>query len=245
MDPLAVYNPVMETQFYGDGEHNGGVYNSGNLNPYIYTYQNPIRFIDPNGKQVDAVDFIPFVGSARDIYRGARDGDWVTLGIGVVGLAVDIGTAGSGSIIKGGIKAGVKAGIKEVSEQGVKLVAKKTSQEILEKKLAKGLIMQGEKFSAKSYRHNLQVFTKMLGEGKDAHHIFPKAKKFAEFFSNAGIDVNNPANMKWLESTIHRGKNSAAHLKEWEAVMEKYAGKTPTIKQLQKEAARIEKIFKK
>ncbi len=51
VDPLAVYNPAMETQFYGDGQHNGGVYFWGNLNPYIYTYQNPINLIDPNGKQ--------------------------------------------------------------------------------------------------------------------------------------------------------------------------------------------------
>ncbi|MCW3161388.1 SpvB/TcaC N-terminal domain-containing protein [Chryseobacterium oryctis] len=51
VDPLAVYNPVMETEFYGDGQHNGGVYHWGNLNPYIYTYQNPINYIDPNGKQ--------------------------------------------------------------------------------------------------------------------------------------------------------------------------------------------------
>ncbi len=53
MDPLAVYNPVMETEFYGDGQHNGGVFYSGNLNPYIYTYQNPIMFVDPNGKQTN------------------------------------------------------------------------------------------------------------------------------------------------------------------------------------------------
>ncbi|MGE8555369.1 MAG: RHS repeat domain-containing protein [Chryseobacterium jejuense] len=51
VDSLAIYNPVMETQFYGDGQHNGGVYFWGNLNPYIYTYQSPINLIDPNGKQ--------------------------------------------------------------------------------------------------------------------------------------------------------------------------------------------------
>ena len=51
VDPLAVYSPVMETEFYGDGQHNGGVFYLGNLNPYIYTYQNPIVYIDPNGKQ--------------------------------------------------------------------------------------------------------------------------------------------------------------------------------------------------
>jgi RHS repeat-associated protein len=53
VDPLAVYQPLMETQFYGDGQHNGGVSYLGNLNPYIYTYQNPIKYIDPNGKQTE------------------------------------------------------------------------------------------------------------------------------------------------------------------------------------------------
>ncbi|SHL42830.1 SpvB/TcaC N-terminal domain-containing protein [Flavobacterium chilense] len=55
VDPLAVYNPVMESQFYVDGQHNGGVFNDMNLNSYGYCYQNPIRYIDPNGKQVDRV----------------------------------------------------------------------------------------------------------------------------------------------------------------------------------------------
>ncbi|MCK8141822.1 polymorphic toxin type 33 domain-containing protein [Flavobacterium sp. I-SCBP12n] len=53
VDPLATYNPVFESEFYFDGQHNGGIYNSGNLNPYIYCYQNPISYIDPNGKQVE------------------------------------------------------------------------------------------------------------------------------------------------------------------------------------------------
>jgi RHS repeat-associated protein len=55
VDPLAIYNPGMETEFYGDGQHNGGIFNWGNLNPYIYCYQNPFIHVDPNGKQAKAI----------------------------------------------------------------------------------------------------------------------------------------------------------------------------------------------
>ena len=51
-DPLSGYNPIQETEHYIDGQHNGGIFNPMNLNTYTYTYQNPINFIDPNGKQV-------------------------------------------------------------------------------------------------------------------------------------------------------------------------------------------------
>lgn len=50
-DRLSGYNPIMEVEHYIDGQHNGGVYNSFNLNTYGYTYQNPITMVDPNGKQ--------------------------------------------------------------------------------------------------------------------------------------------------------------------------------------------------
>ncbi|HYD92223.1 MAG TPA: RHS repeat-associated core domain-containing protein, partial [Flavobacterium sp.] len=59
VDPLAIYNPISEIEFYGDGDHNGGVFNSQNLNVYGYCYQNPIKYYDPNGKQSDAVYTLP------------------------------------------------------------------------------------------------------------------------------------------------------------------------------------------
>jgi RHS repeat-associated protein len=54
VDPLALYNPIFENEFYFDGQHNGGIYYSGNLAPYSYCYQNPIKYIDPNGKQANS-----------------------------------------------------------------------------------------------------------------------------------------------------------------------------------------------
>ena len=45
-------NPNNETEHYIDVQHNGGVYNSFNLNTNVYCYQSPIILIDPNGKQV-------------------------------------------------------------------------------------------------------------------------------------------------------------------------------------------------
>ena len=63
-DALAGYDPIMNDEHYIDGEHNGGVYKSGNLNPYIYCYQSPVMYVDPNGKQVS----VHKLQSAKDGY---------------------------------------------------------------------------------------------------------------------------------------------------------------------------------
>ena len=123
VDPISNYDP-RNNENYLDGEHNLGVYNTFNLAPYGYCYQNPIRLIDPNGKQVDAVDFVPFLGSGRDIYRGFRDGDILTGAIGVGGLIADVFTLGSGSVVTGGIKAGVKTAVKQEIKQAAKTETK-------------------------------------------------------------------------------------------------------------------------
>ena len=50
-DPLSGYNPIQETEHYIDGQHNGGIYNPMNMATYSYTYQNPVIYVDPTGKQ--------------------------------------------------------------------------------------------------------------------------------------------------------------------------------------------------
>jgi RHS repeat-associated protein len=41
--------------YYLDGNHNGGVYNSFNLNPYSYCRVNPVLYFDPDGNQFKAI----------------------------------------------------------------------------------------------------------------------------------------------------------------------------------------------
>jgi hypothetical protein len=41
----------MDNEHYIEGQHNGGVFNHFNHNSYGYCYQNPIKYVDPNGKQ--------------------------------------------------------------------------------------------------------------------------------------------------------------------------------------------------
>jgi RHS repeat-associated protein len=54
-DPIATYNPFEKENFI-DGQHNGGVYNSFNHGVYTYCYQNPVKLVDPNGKQSSFMD---------------------------------------------------------------------------------------------------------------------------------------------------------------------------------------------
>lgn len=65
IDPLASYDPINNSEHYIDGQHNGGVFNAMNLNVYGYTYQNPLRYVDPNGKQVDVVITNEVVGTTQ------------------------------------------------------------------------------------------------------------------------------------------------------------------------------------
>ena len=69
VDPLATYDPIQNKEHYIDGQHNNGVFNQSNLNPYIYCYQNPVLLVDPNGKQNKA----PFFSNVtREILFGLR-----------------------------------------------------------------------------------------------------------------------------------------------------------------------------
>lgn len=111
---------MVEKEFYGDGQHNGGVYFWGNLNPYIYTYQNPIVYVDPNGKQSYFMtppghkevgkeggsllaDLTPLLGDVKGIYEGIRGRD-------ILGNKLNIGERLISILLLSEIKAGKNIG---------------------------------------------------------------------------------------------------------------------------------------
>jgi RHS repeat-associated protein len=212
VDPLALYDPVKEIEHYLDGEHNGGVYNSGNLAAYSYTYQNPLRYIDPNGKQVDIVDFIPFAGSGRDIYRGIRDGDMLTLGIGVGGMILDVATLGSGSAIKGGVKAAIKIGVKEVAEQGAKQIVEQGSEAIIKETISKAEQIAINKAVGKAAEATV---TKKLIEEFGEQNV--KSQITARFKDGTAVVFDNVVLKDGKIVAINETKSGAAQLTKQQA----------------------------
>ncbi|WP_333694373.1 RHS repeat domain-containing protein [Flavobacterium sp.] len=66
-------------------------------------------------------DFIPIVGSVKDIYNGFDKGDGWQVAMGVGFLIVDVATLGSGTIVKGAVKQGIKQGTKQAAKNSVKI----------------------------------------------------------------------------------------------------------------------------
>lgn len=131
VDPLALYNPLFEDEFYFDGQHNGGVYNSGNLANYIYCYQNPIKYVDPNGKQnVAGVLLGAVVGGGIELGTQLLSGksldqvDWADVGIESVKGAV-IGFNPALASVAESAAIGLKASVDVSKDQGLKVIGGK------------------------------------------------------------------------------------------------------------------------
>lgn len=78
-----------------------------------------------------ATDFVPFVGSGKDIYKGIRDGDGWIIALGVGGFVLDVVTFGGASIVKGGVKTLFKQGSKALLERGAKEVLENGGKELI------------------------------------------------------------------------------------------------------------------
>ena len=191
VDPISNYDSQNSYHnLYGDD--NNSEYNSYNTDPYGYCSQNPVRLIDPNGEEgVDVVDFVPFAGSGRDIYRGFRDGDWATGTIGALGLVFDCVTFGSASVVTGGIKAGIKVGVKSAVKQEVKQVVKAETKVTIKAltQASKHSLKSVSGFGIASYKDLYAQVVKKYGKssGYEVHHLIEK--RFARLFGTNSDDM--------------------------------------------------------
>ena len=167
---------------------------SGDPNLYRFCGNNSINLLDPDGESW--VDFIPFVGSGRDLIQGIREGDWVMIGIGVGGLILDCTTFGTGTIVKGIAKGGLKSALRNG--------AKQASAGSTKKAVAQGTGATATKGAAKNatqkmHRHHIMT-NKNYKRGKQW------SKRFEEKLDecNAKELLNDPANLVDLPAEEHR-----------------------------------------
>lgn len=90
-DPLSGYNPVFEKEHYINGQHNGGVFNPMNMATYSYTYQNPVIYVDPNGKQSHYQSVITQNGKRafKEIYYDSNNSNQVVSVLNNKGYAIE------------------------------------------------------------------------------------------------------------------------------------------------------------
>ncbi|MBY8962546.1 hypothetical protein KJK34_07250 [Flavobacterium sp. D11R37] len=82
-------------------------------------------FTDNEGFSIEdalesAFEFAPFTGGVMDMYRGARDGDWLQFTIGAISLAADVATLGSATAVTSVVKVSVKRVVKEATKKAAK-----------------------------------------------------------------------------------------------------------------------------
>jgi hypothetical protein len=104
-----------------------------------------------------------------------------------------------------GKQAGKKAA-QETGEAAAEQVGQRAVEAIAKKEM--------RAFTKSNCRHNLQVRTGEEGVGMDAHHVFPQAEKFSEYFDRAGINIHDPENLRWWPSASHK-KAAKAYNDEW------------------------------
>ncbi len=155
-------------------------------------------------------NFIPIVGSGLDIYEGARDGNWVQFGFGVGGMILDVATLGTGSLIKGGVKA---IGT-ELVENGLEVAAKDAAKEVAEKEtknLALGLGDDLFTFAKDNGYNTYRDFSSGFDQNKilEAMHSYDKIHfnttgfgkvNFSRFKPNDPLSYRNYTN--WEMHTI-------------------------------------------
>lgn len=203
VDPLASYDPMMNVEHYIDGEHNGGVYNAGNLNPYIYCYQNPVIYVDPDGKQskfwTRTLGGVQMVGGAVEAVVGGVGG--------VVTAETGVGAALGYVVLMNGID-NTQAGARQL------WTGESTSTLLHTGTKAGAKALGASEGTAENIATAADISTIFLGNGNalaSASKLFTKSSQFVTLTSRSVISANKE--LKGVEGIyIHIFKNGKVYV---------------------------------
>ena len=162
VDPISNYDPLNSENFL-DGQHNGGIYNYANLNPYVYCYNRSTVYVDPNGKQgLSGALFGGFIGGFTEyasIVGSKMLFDNKTfkeankdLDLGdVASITISAGLGAASGIIDNGIS------------RMTNWIAKPTNRKIVTKLLEKGIDMVGEALSQYIETGKISISSMLVG----------------------------------------------------------------------------------
>ncbi|PWL39603.1 hypothetical protein DKG77_01860 [Flagellimonas aquimarina] len=148
-----------------------------------------------------AMDFIPFVGSGKDIYQGIRDGNGWQVALGAGFLVLDVFTLGSASVLKGAVKTGIKVGGRSLLKKTAKSVGKRLPRG------GKTFQQYKKSFWSKRKKQELDVITnrqtgKVWKQYEELHHRFIPQRAQKEFDLPDWL-INNRVNLKRINSLDH------------------------------------------
>jgi RHS repeat-associated protein len=133
------------------------------------------------------LDYVPFVGSIKQIGEGIAHGSWAEAGMGVLALGVDVFTGGEGG-----------EGLR-LAEKGVQILAEDEVKEVAEKALAENIAKGSEEEIVETSVAELR----QAGES-DAHHIIQDASvRDLPGYSTSkapGVKLEGPS---WKQGTPH------------------------------------------
>ena len=171
-------------------------------NSFAYCLNDPVNSSDPCGY----LTFKGIIGFFRELVEGGSGGVHIPTGRGSLpkGLSTTSsssnGTIGASSGAATGASAlagtvGTTAGGAAPLPQG------RPEEDTQLTKLMQNNSLDGGGY-AKGFRGKLQRLTGIIGEGMEAHHVFPQA--FETEFEALQITINDPRNGAWVESNSHR-----------------------------------------
>ena len=186
--------------------------------PYAFCNNNPVNFVDPDGKFPDIIWDIASVSFGVHSLVGNIQSGNVRGAIGDgIGIVVDVAAAAL-PFIPGGVgavRAGAKAAnaVDDIADaaKSVKAAASVSDGAIV----ADGIKFKS--FTRNNFRDNLGRLTGGIPDGMQAHHTLPYA--FEKRFSDIGINIHDPKYGVWLDSKLHN-KLSQKYNKAWEKFFE-------------------------